>query len=147
MTFRQVCGFALGLVGVWLMWHTGMGVAEYLRHADGAASWQEALLEPKYSLRVLTALAAFVGGLSALVEKNGGHWLAGLSSFIFGILTFGLIANRADVSEWRNEAIILVMITGLFLTLVVARKESPSEDKVEDTPANDDSVAQAVADA
>ncbi len=136
MTLRQACGFVLGMVGVWLMWQTGLGIAAYLSAADGAKSLTDVLFEPKYALRSLTAMAAFVGGLSALVEKNGGHWLAGISSFIFGILTFGLIANRADVSEWRNEAVILVIITGLFLTLVVSRKGGRDKEEAEkaDTP-------------
>ena len=38
MTLRQACGFVLGMVGVWLMWQTGLGIAAYLSAADGAKS-------------------------------------------------------------------------------------------------------------
>jgi peptidoglycan/LPS O-acetylase OafA/YrhL len=131
MTNRQAVGFLLGLFGVWMMWQAGMGMMMYIEQADGAKSFHQVLFEPKYALRMLTALAAFVGGLAALVEKNGGAWLAGVSSFIFGLLTFGLIANQNDVAEWRSEAIILVCLTGLFLTLVVARKESSEREEFE----------------
>ncbi|MGH1420288.1 MAG: hypothetical protein ACRBEQ_00595 [Hyphomonas sp.] len=136
MTIRQLIGFVLGGFGVWLMWQAGMGMQEYIQNANGAKSIQEALLVPKYALRVLASLAAFVGGLAALTEKMGGAWLAGISSFIFGMTIFGLIANRADVAAWRSEATILVILTGLFLALVVTRNQelamnTPDEDEDE----------------
>jgi hypothetical protein len=123
MTLRQLCGFILGGVGTWLMWQAGTGLAQYVNASHGSVSFSQALFEPATALRILTAMAAFIGGLAALVEVKGGAWLAGISSFIFGILTFAMIANRADVSLWRDEAIFLIILTGLFLTLVVSRRE------------------------
>lgn len=134
MTVRQLIGFVLGGFGVWLMWQAGMGMQEYVQNANGAKSIQEALLVPKYALRVLASLAAFVGGLAALTEKMGGAWLAGISSFIFGMTIFGLLARREDIYIWRSEAIILVILTGLFLALVVTRNQelAAKEDKYGD---------------
>ncbi len=139
MTNRQMIGFILGGFGVWLMWQAGVGMQEYIANADGAKSFQEALLVPKYALRVLASLAAFVGGLAALTEKTGGAWLAGISSFIFGMTVFGLIAQRDQLAEWRSEAVILIILTGLFLALVVSRKADV------DAQASDDEEADAAA--
>ena len=135
MTIRQLIGFVLGGFGVWLMWQAGVGMQAYIDSADGAKSFQEALLEPRYALRVIAALAGFVGGLSALTERAGGAWLAGISSFIFGLTVFGMIAQRHALAEWRSEAIILIVLTGLFLALVVAKSESDQSDP---TPALDE---------
>lgn len=132
MTTRQLIGFILGGFGVWLMWQAGMGMQEYIQNSNGAKSIQEALLVPKYALRVLASLAAFVGGLAALTELAGGAWLAGISSFIFGLTIFGLLANRSDIAEWRSEAIILVVLTGLFLALVVTRNQERTIDEETD---------------
>jgi hypothetical protein len=122
MTNRQMIGFILGGFGVWLMWQAGVGMQTFIANADGAKSIQEALLVPRYALRVLASLAAFVGGLAALTEKTGGAWLAGISSFIFGMTVFGLIAQREHLAAWRSEAVILIILTGLFLALVASRK-------------------------
>jgi hypothetical protein len=127
MTIRQVVGFILGGFGVWMMWQAGVGMQQYIETADGAKSIQEALLVPKYALRVLAALSAFIGGLAALTEKAGGAWLAGISSFIFGMTVFGLIAQRDQIASWRAEAVLLVILTGLFLALVVSRKQAVPE--------------------
>ncbi|MEZ5997164.1 MAG: hypothetical protein R3B98_00525 [Hyphomonas sp.] len=121
MNVRQLLGFALGGFGVWMMWHAGAGMEQYIVAADGVKSVHDALFEPKYALRLLAALAAFVGGLAALTEENGGSWLTGLSSFIFGLSVFGLIASRDIVADWASEAISLSVLTGLFLAVVVAR--------------------------
>ena len=125
MTLRQLCGFILGGVGTWLMWQAGTGLSQYISASNGTVSLSQALFEPEHAMRILTAMAAFIGGLAALVEVRGGAWLAGISSFIFGILTFAMIANRADVSLWRDEAVYLIILTGLFLTLVVSRRGEP----------------------
>lgn len=127
MTTRQFIGFLLGGVGVWLMWQAGLGMQLYIQQADGVKSVQQALLEPKYALRVLASLAAFVAGLAALTERRGGAWLAGISSFIFGLTVFGLIAQREEVAEWGSEAIFLVSLTGLFLALVVSTRRTDEE--------------------
>lgn len=127
MTTRQFIGFLLGGVGVWLMWQAGLGMQLYIQQADGVKSVQQALLEPKYALRVLASLAAFVAGLAALTERRGGAWLAGISSFIFGLTVFGLIAQREAVAEWGSEAIFLASLTGLFLALVVSTRRTDEE--------------------
>lgn len=132
MTSRQLIGFLLGGVGVWLMWRAGLGMQSYIENADGVKSVQQALFEPKYALRVLASLAAFVAGLAALTEKRGGAWLAGISAFIFGLTVFGLIAQREEVAEWGSEAIFLASLTGLFLALVVSQRK---RDEAADTDA------------
>ncbi len=127
MTVRQLLGFLLGGVGVWLMFHAGLGMKAFLDAEGGARSLQEALLEPKYALRLLASLGAFVAGLAALTERRGGAWLAAISAFIFGLSVFGLIANRSEVAHWRQEAITLAALTGLFLALVVSTRRTASQ--------------------
>jgi|GEM_PF-1885074 len=136
MTIRQALGFILGLAGVWLMWTCGTGMAGYISNADGAKSVSQLLFDPDYALRLLMALAAFVGGLAALVEKQGGSWLTGVSAFIFGMLTFGMLGNQEAIAPWRTEAVFLICLTGLFLALVVATnaaKTQSAEIEEEDT--------------
>ena len=38
MTLRQLCGFILGGVGVWMMWQAGMGMAQYIEASNGMVS-------------------------------------------------------------------------------------------------------------
>lgn len=153
MTLRQAVGFILGLAGVWLMWVCGVGMAEYMAEADGAKSFRELLFDSEYALRMLTAQAAFLGGLAALVEKKGGAWLTGISAFIFGILAFAFIGDQGNVAAWREEAIFMVCLTGLFLALVVAQNatterraiaaERAAREKDEDDDAAETSAVQA----
>lgn len=142
MTTRQFIGFVLGGFGVWLMFQAGHGMQLYIEQSNGAKSFQEALLVPQYALRILASLAAFVGGLAALTELAGGAWLAGVSSFIFGMTVFGMIARRDELFVWRQEAIILVVLTGLFLALTVSRTrpDDDIEDTVEKQDQDDDFV-------
>lgn len=142
MTTRQFIGFLLGGVGVWLMWQAGLGMQLYIQQADGVKSIEQALLEPKYALRVLASLAAFVAGLAALTERRGGAWLAGISSFIFGLTVFGLIAQRKELATWGSEAIFLASLTGLFLALVVSTRNS---DKAGEAPSPEASTAEEAA--
>ena len=121
MKFRQLCGFLLGLIGTFFMWQAGAGIAQLL-HAGVITNPFVEFLEPEYALRCLAAIAAFLAGLAALTEKRGGAWLAGISSFLFGILTINLVAKYSIIA-WRDEAVFLVVLTGLFLCLVVARRE------------------------
>ncbi len=132
MTIREFIGFLLGGFGVWMMWHAGAGMQQYIAAADGVKSIEQALLEPTYALRVLAALAAFTGGLAALTETRGGRWLTGLSSFLFGLSVFGLIAERDLVVGWPREAIALSILTALFLALVVSRSAAPAASEPKD---------------
>ena len=132
MDLRQFIGFLLGGFGIWMMWHAGVGMEQYISSADGVKSVHDALFEPKYAMRILSALAAFTGGLAALTERNGGRWLTGICAFIFGLSVFTLIASKEIVADWASEAISLSVLTGLFLALVVARgraaETGPRED-------------------
>lgn len=122
MRVRQFCGFILGLLGVWFMWQVGVGLAHFL-HLRVDLSLNGVLTDPSISMRVTSAVAAFLAGLAALTERKGGAWLAGLSSFLFATVTLGLIQGRHNVAVWRDDYIYLSILTGLFLTLVVLRRE------------------------
>lgn len=126
MRFRQFCGFCLGLLGTWFMWQVGVGLAHFI-HATLEASIPAVLTEPEVTMRLMSAVAAFLAGLAALTERKGGAWLAGLSTFMFACVTIGLIQGRHDVSLWRDDYVYLSILTVLFLALVVLRREADTE--------------------
>lgn len=114
---QKLTGAALGLVGTLLLWQTGAAIALYFQSA-GLSDFNMVLFDPEYSLRLLSAMAAFLAGLAALTEKRGGAWLAGISSCLFGVQTLALVYGRGSVYYWQNEAVYLVILTSLFLALV-----------------------------
>ncbi|MEE2878195.1 MAG: hypothetical protein VX593_04245 [Pseudomonadota bacterium] len=123
MTIRQICGFCLGLLGTWFMWQVGVGLAHFI-HATLNISLPAMLVEPEVTMRLMSAVAAFLAGLAALTERKGGAGLAGFSTFLFACVTIGLIQGRHDVSLWRDDYIYLSILTVLFLALVVLRRDS-----------------------
>lgn len=127
MRFRQFCGFCLGLLGTFFMWQVGVGLAHFL-HATLDITWRSLLFDPDITVRVTSAVAAFLAGLAALTERKGGAWLAGLSTFMFACVTIGLIQGHHDVSVWRDDYIYLSILTVLFLALVVLRREEDTEE-------------------
>lgn len=127
MRFRQFCGFCLGLLGTWFMWQVGVGLA-YFIHSTVNITIPNLIMEPDVTLRVTSALAAFLAGLAALTERRGGAWLAGISTFMFAAVAMGLIQGRHDISVWRDDYIYLSILTTLFLALVVLRRESEEDD-------------------
>ena len=126
MRLRQFFGFCLGLIGTWLMWQVGVGLAHFI-HMTVSIDFPEAFGQPEIMARVLSALGAFLAGLAALTERKGGAWLAGISTFMFSCVTLGLIHGRHDISVWRDDYIYLSIMTVLFLALVVLRREEEEE--------------------
>lgn len=124
MNLRKVAGFALGLVGTFLMWQTGVFLAQYF-HANGATQFSRLLFDPQHSLRLISAMAAFLAGLAALTERRGGSWLAGFSASLLLIETLALMGGHGSVHAWQSEAVYLILLTGLFLTVVIAKDEEP----------------------
>ncbi|MEQ9314659.1 MAG: hypothetical protein RLN72_02345 [Henriciella sp.] len=122
----------MGLLGTWFMWQVGVGLAYFL-HSTVNITLPALFGEPDVMLRITSALAAFLAGLAALTERKGGAWLAGLSTFMFACVTFGVIQGRHDISVWRDDYIYLSILTALFLALTVLRRE----DTEEDTPGYD----------
>ena len=61
MRFRQFCGFCLGLLGTWFMWQVGVGLAHFI-HATLEASIPAVLTEPEVTMRLMSAVAAFLAG-------------------------------------------------------------------------------------
>lgn len=122
MRFRQFCGFCLGLLGTWIMWQVGVGLAHFI-HVTVEIEFPSALTQPEIMTRMMSALAAFLAGLAALTERKGGAWLAGISTFMFSCVAIGLIHGRHDIAVWRDDYIYLSIMTVLFLALVVLRRE------------------------
>ncbi|MDJ0922207.1 MAG: hypothetical protein QNI84_13855 [Henriciella sp.] len=116
-TTRKLTGAALGLVGTLLIWQTGAAIALYFQSA-GFSEFNQVLFDPKYSLRLLSAMAAFIAGLAALTERRGGAGLAGLASCLFGVQTLAMVYGRGHVHHWQSEAVYLIILTALFLALV-----------------------------
>jgi uncharacterized membrane protein len=128
MNIRQCCGFGLGLLGTWFMWQVGVGLAHFI-HSTYNVTIPAALMDPAVTLRISSALAAFLAGLAALTERKGGAWLAGLSTFMFACVALGVLQGRHDISVWRDDYLSLSILTILFLTLVVLRRNSDEIDQ------------------
>ena len=118
MDIRKMTGFALGLFGALLMWQSGIALAHYF-HANGTDDLVRLLFDPEHSLRMLSAMAAFLAGLAALTERQGGAWLAGFSASLLLVQTLAMLGGYGSVHNWQTEAIFLILITCLFLALVV----------------------------
>lgn len=123
----KVLGFGLGLFGTFLMWVTAVAVAQYF-HAHGFSQFGRMLFDPEYALRLLSAMAAFLAGLAALTEREGGDWLAGLASGILLVQTMVIISNHGLLAAWPHEAVYLIVMTGLFLGLVVFNGDKAEAD-------------------
>lgn len=132
MRFRQFCGFCLGLLGTWFMWQVGVGIA-YFIHSTVNVTVPGVLMDATVTLRVTSAMAAFLAGLAALTERQGGAWLAGLSTFMFACVAMGVLQGRHDISVWRDDYLYLSILTVLFLALVVLRRESEEAEPTYDT--------------
>lgn len=128
---QKIAGFGLGLLGTFLMWQTGVGLAQFF-HADGTAHIASLMFDPQHSLRLMCAMAAFIAGLAALTEREGGAWLAGFASSLLLLQTLALMGGHGSVLTWQREAVFLIILTSLFLTLVIAqgKKEDQETDPV-----------------
>lgn len=116
---RNLIGLAMGFLGGWMLWSVGGAV---FREIGNGLSLMEALQYPPTAIRVIASLAAFCAGLATLVYKqNMGLWLAGVATFMFGLLVAGLIAAGTDVSMWGRNLVYLSCLTALFLGLFVTR--------------------------
>ncbi|MCF6328302.1 MAG: hypothetical protein L3J02_00660 [Henriciella sp.] len=125
MRIKKLAGFALGIFGTFLMWQSGVSLAQYF-HANGTERLSSLLFDPEYSLRMISAMAAFIAGLAALTERQGGAWLAGFAAALLAIQTLAMLGGHGHVYAWHNEAVYLIILTGLFLTMVVS--QGPAED-------------------
>lgn len=132
MNMQKMAGLGLGLLGSFLMWQTGIGLAHFF-HADGANRLLDLLVDPQHSMRLLCALSAFMAGLAALTERQGGAWLAGFSSALLLLQTLALLGGHGSIVPWQQEAVFLIITTSLFLTLVVARNK-PASDETSTAP-------------
>ena len=126
MNSNKIIGFGLGLVGSILAWQTGIALAQYF-HENGTDQLLKLLLDPEHSLRLMCAMSAFLAGLAALTERNGGAWLAGFSSALLFIQTMSLVAGHGSIHTWESEAVFLIILTGLFLAMVVAGRRTDAQ--------------------
>jgi len=133
MNMQKAAGIGLGLFGSVLMWQTGIGLAQFF-HADGTARLTNLLFDPQHSMRLLCAMAAFVAGLAALTEREGGAWLSGFASALLLLQTLALLGGHGSIVSWEQEAVFLIILTCLFLTLVVAQGDK-AEQEIDAVPA------------
>ncbi len=124
MDVTKITGFALGLTGAFLMWHTGVTLAGYFQ-ANGTVQLMALLFDPEHSLRLISAMAAFLAGLAALTERKGGAWLAGIAAALLGVQTMAMLGGHGAVYAWQSEAIFLVILASLFLCMVVSEGAKP----------------------
>lgn len=130
MDIRKMAGFALGLFGTFLAWQTGIALAQYF-HSHGTEELLKLLFDPEHSLRLISAMAAFLAGLAALTERKGGAWLAGFATALLTIQTMALMAGHGAIHNWRNEAVFLIILTCLFLTIVATSRKNKAKDQNE----------------
>lgn len=128
MDIRKMTGFALGLFGALLMWQSGIALAHYF-HANGADDFTRLLFDPEHSLRMLSAMAAFLAGLAALTERKGGEWLAGFAACLLFVQTLAMLGGYGSVHKWQTEAVFLILVTCLFLALVVLNGSKQAKDE------------------
>ena len=129
MTAKKCAGFLLGLASAFFVWQLSIASVHFFQ--DGGALRLHALLfDPDYSLRTIAVMSAFIGGLAALTEKQGGSWLAGFSSSLFLIQVIAMMAGKGTVEAWETQATVLTVMTALFLTLTsTGRKSHDVEDE------------------
>ncbi|WP_084398483.1 hypothetical protein [Henriciella aquimarina] len=110
------------------MWQLGVGLAHFI-HATVDISIPSIMVEPTIVMRTTSAVAAFLAGLAALTERKGGAWLAGISTFLFACVTLEIFHGNYNIDVWRDDYIYLSILTVLFLTLVVFRREEAEREE------------------
>ena len=116
---RRLIGIAIGFLGGWLLWNVGGAV---FFEVNGGEDFFRSITYPPTAMRLLASLAAFSAGLATLVDRTStGLWLAGISTFMFGVLAFALMALQADSSMIVPNLIYLACLTALFLGLFITR--------------------------
>lgn len=119
---RQLIGLAIGFLGGWLLWKVGGAVFHQMNQSEGL-SFFEFMADPVNALRAMASLAAFAAGLATLANfSTMGLWLAGVATFMFGILAAGLVVHGTDMSLWLPNVVYLACLTALFLGLFITRK-------------------------
>lgn len=122
MGLIKICAFGLGLLGTIMVWQAGGIIA---RNTFSELSLMQMMMDPAFSLRILAGLSAFVAGLAALTETKGASWLSGIAVFFLGMIIAVLLMNKAvDLDQYRNELIMLIIMTCLSLAMVVARSQT-----------------------
>lgn len=120
MDQSKLCGIAIGALGGWLLFGAWQTILIGMKND---LPWA-VIFDAAFSMRFLASLAAFVAGVAALTELKGGAWFAGISTFIMGVLTLGMILTGTDKSIWQSEIIYLFILTALFLGILVARGQN-----------------------
>jgi len=117
---RYIIGLAIGFLGGWLLWEVGGAI--FLQASQGV-SFTAFMSDPVNAVRAMASLAAFAAGLATLTNFNTvGLWLAGVSTFMFGILVAGLFVHGTDMTLWLPNVVYLACLTALFLGLFITRK-------------------------
>ena len=117
---RYIIGLAIGFLGGWLLWEVGGAI--FLQASQGV-SFVEFMSDPVNAVRAMASLAAFAAGLATLTNFNTiGLWLAGVSTFMFGVLVAGLFVHGTDMTLWLPNVVYLACLTALFLGLFITRK-------------------------
>jgi len=117
---RYIIGLAIGFLGGWLLWQVGGAI--FLQASQGV-SFIDFMSDPVNAIRAMASLAAFEAGLATLTNFNTiGLWLAGISTFMFGVLVAGLWSHGTDIRLWLPNVVYLACLTALFLGLFISRK-------------------------
>jgi hypothetical protein len=139
MNTRNALACLLGGLGGWLMWQSFWIITGAVEASDGSQTLAQIVFNPEYTVRIIVAITAWICGLAAIVGENGRRLLIMLASFIFGVLVFGVIAYRVEMANWREEMIMMILLTGLALTMVIASQpRAPRTETSEQAEADED---------
>lgn len=114
----RLCGLALAALGGYMLWQSASAVMFQARLGIPAA---EALLDFVVLLRIVSAFAAVLAGLAALVGMRLAAWLGGVSVVVLSVLAFAMIGMGADRSLWQDETVHLFLILALTLGIAIAQ--------------------------
>ncbi len=121
MTFRQLVGFALFLLGAWMTWQACQSVFLYAARGPGLA---ETLQDPAFAIPLARGAMAVIGGGLALLNWPGGALFAALSTLAAGALAGAILASGGDRTLWMPNALYLGGVALLFLVLAFSRREN-----------------------
>lgn len=116
---RGILGTLILALGLWLFREVSVyeGVVSTRMNVD---VWSLFRTEPAFALRFAGAVFIAVGGAFLIGSKWLGLISLGLGTVCFLILTGSMIALGADISLWKEEALLsagLVVLSLLSLTL------------------------------
>lgn len=120
MNIRILTGVALAVLSAWLLWQ---GLSAVIMITSRGSPLGDALLQPPTSVvRIVAACVILLGALLAVAQRPGGAWLAGLGTFLFGLLPVMMAASGTAARLWADEAVVSLLLIALTVALCVIKR-------------------------